>query len=151
MLLLSLAALALAQVPPFPQELLPLVRALQQHGFVVRLEPPPQRGVYGLFQSKSRTLWVAPIAFALGIGRQTLLHEATHAVQSCPTGSPSLIGWRLPLAKVIRQEIAGITYSGYGHGNRAIEREAFALQGQTNAVPLLLRALQQRCRASPNS
>ena len=34
--------------------------------------------MYGLFQSKNKTLWVSPIAFELEIGRQTLLHEATH-------------------------------------------------------------------------
>ena len=30
--------------------------------------------------------------------------------------------------------------------NKAVEREAFALQGQSDAVPLLLEALRRRCR-----
>ena len=104
--------------PPLPADLRPLVRALDQYGFRLRLESPPQRGVYGLFEPRSRTLWVSPLSFALGIGRQTLLHEAAHAVQSCPGGAMRLVGWRLPLAVVVRQEIEAITFNGYGHDNR---------------------------------
>ncbi|MFM8526075.1 MAG: hypothetical protein ACKOCM_10730 [Cyanobacteriota bacterium] len=133
-------------LPSLPADLQPLVLALHRHGFRLRLEPPPVRGVYGLFESRSRTLWLAPIAFDLGIGRQTLLHEATHAAQSCPDGPLRLIGWNLPLASVVRQEIAGIITTRYPAGKRALEREAFALQGQAKAVTLLIEALSQRCR-----
>jgi hypothetical protein len=38
-----------------------------------------------------------------------------------------------------------VLYHGYPT-NKAVEREAFALQGQSDAVPLLLEALRQRCR-----
>jgi hypothetical protein len=143
---LLLAATAPQPSQVVPPDLKPLVQALQRHGFRVRLEPPPRRGVYGLFDSRSRTLWVAPLSFALGIGRQTLLHEAAHAVQSCPHGQLRPVGWRLPLATVVRQEIEGITFTAYGHGNREVEREAFALQAQPNAVTLLLKGLAMRCK-----
>jgi len=132
--------------PALPPDLAGLVQALRRAGFQVRLEAPPRRDVYGLFQADKRTLWVTPISFALGIGRQTLLHEATHAVQSCPLGVVQPVGWTLPISPVVRREIEAITYIRYGHGNKAVEREAFALQGQPNAVDLLLRALRQRCR-----
>lgn len=134
-----------APLRSLPDDLQPLVLALRRNGFHLRLEPPAVRGVYGLFESRSRTLWMAPIAFDLGIGRQTLLHEATHAAQSCPDGRLQLIGWDLPLATVVRREIEGIITTRYPAGRRTLEREAFALQGQPNAVTLLIRALSRRC------
>jgi hypothetical protein len=56
------------------------------------------------------------------------------------------IGWQLPLNPVVQREIEAITYSRYHHANRVVEQEAFALQGQANAVELLLKALRQRCK-----
>jgi len=131
---------------PWGPELTPLLDALRQHGFRLRFEPPPRRGAYGLYEAGSRTLWIAPISHQLGIARQTLLHEAVHAVQSCPDGVLRPIGWRLPLSPLIEREISGILTRGYQHHNRVVEQEAFALQGQANAVPLLLQAMRQRCR-----
>lgn len=103
---------------------------------------------YGQYEPASRTLWVAPIAFDLGIGPQTFLHEAVHAVQSCPNGQLTPIGWRLRLDPVVRQEIGGILTTNYHHGSRLLEQEAFALQGQDDAVPRLRAALKARCRPS---
>jgi hypothetical protein len=127
-----------------PADLQPLVRDLQRRGFTVKLAVPPVRGVYGLFEARQRRIWVAPITFELGIARQTFLHEAVHAVQSCPTGVVAPLGWTLPLAPVVRQQINGILATAY-HGNKAAEQEAFALQGQPDAVPRLTAALRQRC------
>lgn len=127
-----------------PADLQPLVRGLAQHGFIVKLAVPPVRGVYGLYEARLRRIWVAPITFELGIARQTFLHEAVHAVQSCPSGVVAPLGWKLPLAPVVRQQIGGILTTAY-HGNKAAEQEAFALQGQPDAVPRLLTALRQRC------
>ena len=84
--------------------------------------------------------------FELGIGRHTLLHEATHAAQSCPYGSLTLIGWELPLSPLIRNEIQVTILSEYDNKGYAIEKEAFSLQGQKNAIDLLLKALNQRCK-----
>jgi len=127
-------------------DLIPLVDLLLEKGFKVKFQNPPRTGVYGLFHSKSKTLWVAPISFELGIGRQTLLHEATHAAQSCPYGSLTLIGWELPLSPFIRNEIQATIFSKYDNKDYAIEKEAFSLQGQKNAIDLLLKALNQRCK-----
>jgi hypothetical protein len=156
------AGLALALVPllasgelqPRPLSALPadlqlLARDLQDHGFTVRIALPPVRQSYGLFQSASRTLWLSPLSFELGIARPTFLHEATHAVQSCPTGRLTPIGWRFPLAPVVEREISGILTTRYHHGNRILEQEAFGLQGQPDAVPRLRRALAQRCPRHP--
>ena len=132
----------LALLPP---DLRPLAVELQRHGFRLRLAPPPVPGAYGQYVPASRTLWLAPIAFDLGIGRTTFLHEAVHAVQSCPGGTLTPIGWRLGLEPVVRQEIGGILSQRYHHDNRLLEQEAFALQGQADAVPRLRAALRSRC------
>ncbi len=60
---------------PLPAQLQPLVLELQAYGFQIRLAPPPKRGAYGLFESKSRTLWIAPVTIPLGIARQTFLPQ----------------------------------------------------------------------------
>ena len=128
-----------------PADLQPLARELQARGFKLRIALPPVREAYGLFQAKTRTLWLSPLTFELGIARQTFLHEAVHAVQSCPSGVLSPIGWRYQLAPVVDREISGILTTRYHHGNRALEQEAFGLQGQSDAVARLLKALRQRC------
>lgn len=123
------------------------MKELRRRGFTVLLQAPPRSGIYGLFEAKSKTLWVAPVAFELGIGRQTVLHEAVHAAQSCPRGVLRPIGWKVTLAPVVEREISGILTTRYGHGNLAVEREAFGLQGQADAVSKLISALRARCRA----
>ena len=126
-------------------DLQPLVRELQRFGFRLQISAPPVRGAYGLFEADSRRIWIAPISFELGIARQTFLHEAVHAVQSCPTGKVTPIGWRLPpMPPVVRQEIGGILTTRYHH-HRLAEQEAFYLQGQPDAVPRLMEALRRRC------
>ena len=134
--------------PPvqLPAELRPVVTTLQQRGFQVRLAPPPVRGAYGLFQAKTRTLWIAPVAFDLGIGRQVFLHEAIHAAQSCPSGVLRPLGWSVPLNPVVEQEISGILTTRYHHGKRELEREAFSVQGHPDAIARVIGALKQRCR-----
>ncbi len=129
-----------------PAELRPLAESLRQHGFRIRLAPPPSRGSYGEFVLSSRTLWIAPLSFELGIGKQVFLHEATHAVQSCPHGVLTPVGWKLPLAPVVSQEISGILVNNYHHGRQLVEQEAFALQGQADAIARLQRALATRCQ-----
>ena len=143
-----LLSTALGVTPPSPwsADLLPLLKTLSRYGFRVRLQPPPRSGAYGLFDPKFRTLWIAPITHDLGIARPTLLHEAAHAAQSCPAGVVRPIGWSLPLTPLIEGEISRITHTHYGRQHLAIEQEAFAVQGQPNAVVLIMRALRQRCR-----
>lgn len=154
-LLLAVALLRPAAASPLaprslaalPADLQPLVTALQRHGFRLRIELPPARQVYGQYVPASRTLWLSPLSFELGIARQTFLHEAVHAVQSCPDGKVLRpIGWTLPLQPVVRNEISGIVLNRYGSHSHLLEQEAFALMGQPDAVPRLLRALAQRCR-----
>ena len=143
------SALAPQPLNRLPADLQPLLEALQERGFVVRIALPPVRGNYGLFQSKTRTLWVSPVTFPLGIARQTFLHEAVHAVQSCPSGQLTALGVRAPVTPVVEREINGILQRSYHHGNRVLEREAFTIQGRPNAIPLLIQALKKRCPPAP--
>ncbi len=126
-------------------DLIPLLDLLKNKGFNVKFKNPPGKRVLGLFQIKSKTLWVSPISFVSGIGRQTLLHEATHAAQSCPSGVLTPIGWELPISSFIKKEIQKIVLNNYDSEQYLIEIEAFSLQGQKNAVELLLEAINNRC------
>ena len=128
------------------EDLIPLLDLLHNKGFKVYFQNPPKKGVYGLFNSKSKIIWISPISFELGIGRQTLLHEATHAAQSCPYDSLTPIGWQLPINPLIKREIKSVLYNSYDSRKYIIEKEAFNLQGQKNAVELLIEALNQRCK-----
>jgi len=136
----------------WPADLQPLVNELRDRGFRLRLEAPPVPRTYGLYDPRTRTLWVSPLSVELGIGRQTLLHEAVHAAQSCPRGMLTPIGWRFQLSPVVEREISHLLINGYQHHrNRVLEREAFGLQGQPKTLALLLSALRQRCPLRPAS
>ncbi len=142
--LIASSSLSPQPLSRLPKNLQPLVRGLQAKGFKVLIAPPPLRGSYGLF--KGKTLWISPITFPLGIARQTFLHEAVHAVQSCPTGTLTPLGLKVKLNPVVEREVSAILLRNYQHTNRSLEREAFSLQGQADAPSLLLAALNQRCR-----
>ena len=45
------------------EDLEPLLELLSEKGFTVKFQQPPKKGVYGLFQSKNKTLWVSPLSF----------------------------------------------------------------------------------------
>lgn len=144
-MLLSATSLDAQPLSRLPATLQPLVQGLQSKGFTIRIALPPVPRSYGLFQSHSKTLWLSPLTFPLGIARQTFLHEAIHAVQSCPKGRLTPIGWRVNVSPVVEREIGGILMQSYHHSNRALEREAFFMQGQTDAVAKVLKALNERC------
>ena len=129
-----------------PKDLMPLLELLYKKGFQVNFQNPPKKNVYGLFLSKRKAIWISPISFELGIGRQILLHEATHAAQSCPNGSLTPIGLELYITPLMKREIQAILFNRYAPKDYIIEREAFSLQGQKNAVDLLSNAIKRRCR-----
>lgn len=137
-----------AQAAPLDGQLHNLKVALARFGFNVVLEHPRQRRAYGVFEAKTKTLWISPLAFDLGIGKQVFIHEAVHAAQSCPTGVLAPIGWRHSLPLNVEREIAGILYNSYNRRNKALEREAFFAQGQSNGVDLVIQALKRRCGPS---
>jgi hypothetical protein len=138
------AVTALQALPP---ELKPLLRALERARYAVFLAPPPIPGAYGATDPKRRMIWVAPLSIDLGIARQVLIHEAVHAAQACPKGKLTPIGWGgLTLQTSVDREISGLLYRGYAHSKHDVEREAFAMQGQPQAMAQVIAALRQRCR-----
>ena len=127
-------------------DLKPLLNLLRDKGFIIKFQNPPKKEVFGLFQSKNKTIWISPITYELGIFRQTILHEATHAAQSCPYGFLTPIGWKLSISPFIKNELQAILLKSYDSSQYLIEEEAFSLQGQRNGVDLLLKALKHRCK-----
>jgi hypothetical protein len=127
------------------QDLQDLVKALRSIDYNVRFEKTPIAGKYGLTNAKKKTIWVAPITIEMGIFRKTLIHEAVHAVQSCPSGKFMPIGWELSVSPVIEQSIKSNLYLNYPRKSHRIEKEAFLMQAQTNPIPMILEALETRC------
>ena len=127
-------------------EVEPLLNLLKNKGFNIKYKIPPIRGAYGLFQTRNKTIWISPISFELGIGNQTILHEATHAAQSCPNGLLSPIGLSLPVNQSMRNEIQTYLLRNYDIDQHIIEQEAFYLQSQKNGVEILIEAIKIRCK-----
>ena len=133
---------------PLPPDLQQLVSALRQEQIEVRFEVPPKRGSYGLYRPSQRRIWVSPVTHDLGIFRQTLLHEAVHAVQGCKTGVVQPLGIKTTLTPVVERRIRFLLHSSYSHRDTAVEREAFEIASRPDSIPLLLRELKQRCQPS---
>ena len=88
---------------------------------------------------------VALITIEMGIFRKTLIHEAVHAVQSCPSGKFMPIGWELSVSPVIEQSIKSNLYLNYPRKSHRIEKEAFLMQAQKKPIPMILEKLKTRC------
>ena len=139
-------AVQAAPAKVFPPDLQPLVRSLRQAGYDVRFAKPPVAGAYGATDARKKIIWVAPISVEMGIARQTLIHEAVHAAQACPTGKYEPIGWSVTLPYAVDRSIEGILYRKYPHKRFPVEREAFFMQSHPNAFAEISKALKQRCR-----
>ena len=135
-----------AAPPAIPAELQPLLDALRRARYRVIFEKPPLQGAYGLTDTRKRHIWIAPISIELGIMRATLIHEAVHAAQGCPKGRLKPIGWSIDLEHKIEREISGLLYMNYRTVSFEVEREAFSMQSHPRAIPMLIAALDQRCR-----
>ena len=79
------------------------------------------------------------------IFRTTFLHEAVHAAQTCRTGSLQPIGWMPDVDEAVKIAIESILYRNYESEKFDIEREAFLMQGQPDAVPKIRRELKEHC------
>ena len=129
----------------FPSAWQPLVKAMHSAGYDVRFKNPPVAGAYGATNARKKIVWIAPISIDMGIGRQTLIHEAVHAAQACPTGKYQAIGWSVTLPNAVNRSIEGILYRKYPHKEFPIEREAFYMQSHPNAFAEIIKALKERC------
>ena len=119
--------------------------SLSEAGYEVRFKKPPMEGAYGLVNKKSKTIWIAPIAKEMGVFRTTFIHESVHAAQACKTGEFEPIGWNLEVDDAVRLSIESILYRKYPSNKFDIEREAFLMQGQSDAIPKIQKALKDNC------
>ena len=122
-----------------------LKQSLLKAGFKVKLEKPPMQGAYGLINIKKKTIWIAPITSEMGIFRATFVHEAVHAAQTCRTGKLQPIGWTLEVDDAVRLGIESILYRKYTSEKFDIEREAFFMQGQPDAITKIKKELTDHC------
>ena len=126
-------------------ELKLLITALDKADITVKFENPPMQGSYGIFNQKKKIIWIAPITLEMGIFRSTLIHEAVHAAQSCKSGMMEPIGWKLTADNTVETSIKSILYRNYPSEKHAIEREAFLMQGQTDAIDKIKEILTKYC------
>ena len=119
--------------------------SLSEAGYEVRLQKPPMQGAYGLVNKKSKTIWIAPIAKEMGVFRTTFIHESVHAAQACKSGDFIPIGWDLEVDDAVRLSIESILYRKYPSNKFDIEREAFLMQGQPDAIPKIQKVLKENC------
>ena len=127
------------------EDLNSLRKSLSEAGYDVRIQKPPMEGAYGLVNKKKKTIWIAPITKEMGIFRTTFIHESVHAAQSCKTGEFEPIGWNLEVDETVRVSIESILYRQYPSNKFDIEREAFLMQGQPDAITRIKKVLKENC------
>ena len=76
---------------------------------------------------------------------RVVIHEAVHAAQSCKSGKIEPIGWKLTADNTVETSIKSILYRNYPSEKHAIEREAFLMQGQTDAIDKIKEFLTKYC------
>ncbi len=130
---------------PLAEDLNSLRKSLFEAGYDVRIQKPPMEGAYGLVNIKKKTIWIAPIAKEMGIFRTTFIHESVHAAQACKTGEFEPIGWNLEVDEAVRVLIESILYRQYPSNKFDIEREAFLMQGQPDAINRIQNVLKENC------
>ena len=122
-----------------------LITALKKADIIVEFKNPPIQGSYGMFNLKKKKIWIAPITQEMGIFKSTLIHEAVHAAQSCKSGNIEPIGWKLKADNAVEISIRSILYRKYPSEKFDIEREAFLMQGQPDAIDKIKETLAKYC------
>lgn len=115
---------------------------LEALNFQVLVAPPPQRGAYGFMNAKSRTIWIHPLTFDLGIALPVLVHEAVHAAQTCK-GKDQLVSLGLNMEPLVYSRPFWMQYSDIHR--KDLEREAFTIQTQPNRIELINSLLKSYC------
>ena len=123
-----------------------LIKILNIKGFTIRNEVPPIKGSYGLYETKSKTIWISPITKKLGIYENVLIHEAVHAAQSCPYGFLTKLDNSSNLTTLQEELIKRKLLSHYKHENFLLEKEAFSIQVSPNSSQIIIKALNERCK-----
>lgn len=134
-----------------------LKNQLESYGFQVNIALPPNfnlpnqkpsfnrrrvRKPYGVLYAPSKSIWINPIVFELGISNSVLIHETVHAAQFCAgNGRVKTLGLDI---EPIKQ--AQPFFNRYlDTHSQEIEKEAYAVQTQTNSFELAASLLKQNC------
>ena len=134
-----------------------LKNQLESYGFKVNIAIPPSfklpnqqpdfrrrrvRKPYGVLNAASKSIWINPIVFELGISNPVLVHEAVHAAQFCAgKGKIKTIGLDIePIAQ------ARPFFKRYvDTHSQAVEKEAYGVQTQSNGWELVTALLDRHC------
>ncbi|MBE9175937.1 hypothetical protein IQ225_12660 [Synechocystis salina LEGE 06155] len=133
-----------AQTPSTDPDFASLKQQLEAKQFKVLLSPPPQRGDYGLLNAESRTIWIHPLTFELGIAVPVIVHEAVHAAQVCK-GQGQLAPLGVTVEPLVYARPFWLRYNEIHRQD--LEREAFTIQTQPNRIALVSDYLKQFCRS----
>ncbi|WP_228024261.1 hypothetical protein [Synechocystis salina] len=131
-----------AQTSPVDPDFASLKQQLEAKNFRVLLSPPPQRGAYGLLNAQSRTIWIHPLTFELGIAVPVIVHEAVHAAQVCK-GKGQLAPLGVTVEPLVYARPFWLRYNEIHRQD--LEREAFTIQTQPNRIALVSDYLNQFC------
>jgi hypothetical protein len=136
---------------------LQLQNQLRNYGFQVNIALPPDfnlpdqkpdlqrsrvRKPYGVFKAASKSIWINPIVFDLGISNGVLIHETVHAAQFC-AGRDKLQTLGLKIEPI--QQARPFYYRYLDTHSQEIEKEAYAVQTQPNSLQLAMSLLKQYC------
>jgi hypothetical protein len=147
----------ITQLPNTEPEFMDLKKQLESYGFQVKIAIPPelswsrQEGdlkpkfsrPYGLLHSQSKSIWINPITFELGISKAVLIHETIHAAQYC-AGNGNIQAINLDLEPIPQ---ALPYFKRYVDTQRQdLEREAYTVQSQPNSYELARSLLNQHCK-----
>ena len=156
-LLLS-SAIFISQSPQPDNQFLQLKTQLESYGFKVNLAIPPNfnppqqkqsflrrrlRKPFGLLNSKSKSIWINPVVFELGISNPVLIHEAAHAAQYC-FGKGKVQPIELDIEPIQQAQPFFNRYANVH--SRNVEKEAYAVQTQANSFELATSLLDQHCQ-----
>ncbi|MBV6622938.1 MAG: hypothetical protein KI793_08300 [Rivularia sp. (in: Bacteria)] len=137
------ASLLIAQTPAPSQQFLDLKAQLEKHGFQVVLELPPKRGAYGLLSASRKKIWINPVVFDLNIANPTLIHESVHAAQVC-AGNGKIKPLGLKIQPITNARRLFLRYKDTHRQD--LEREAYAVQTQSNSFDLAMNLLNKYCK-----
>lgn len=155
---LLISSILVAQLPNADSEFTQLKTQLESYGFKVKIAIPPEfappkqqvgirrvtRKPYGVLHSTSKSIWINPIVFDLGIDRATLIHEAVHAAQYC-AGDGNIQTLDLDLEPIPQ---ALPFFRRYVNTQRQdLEREAYTVQTQPNSYELVRSLLNRHCQS----
>jgi len=155
--LLFNSILLITQSINYDSNFIRLQRQLENYGFQVNIETPPNfelpkqqidfqrrrvRKPYGLLNSATKSIWINPIVFELGIGNSVLIHEAVHAAQVC-RGNGNIQTLELDVEPI--QQARPFFKRYVDIHSQAVEKEAYAVQTQSNSLELAMYLLDKHC------